>query len=813
MSIMVKWSVFIAFLLFLPCLGIAQDNTISGTVVDSHSGEHMAFVNILVNEGRFGGTTDIDGKFSINISEPVSKLKFSHVGYETLVVDVREKATRLALIMTPKSTTLSEITVLPGENPAHRIINLVLQNRDSNDPMKLPSFSYTAYDKMVFSLDTIHSRALESTADTTGKIKNIKDFVGQRNFFLMETVTERKFLYPSQSHEKILATRISGLQDPILVFLLSQLQSTGFYEELIRISDKNYVNPISEGSINKYLFILEETTPLNQSDTLFTISFRPFLHTNFDGLQGVLTIHSDGFAIQNVKAKPYRDEKGFSISIRQMYEKIDGKHWFPVRLHTDISFDQGTISDGQYSYPLIATGKSYLKDIVLNPELVRKQFNHIAIEVSPDASRQDEAWWYAHRIDSLTLRDMETYRYLDSLGRASRLDMLANAMESLIAGKLPIGMVSLELNKLLRYNDFEGFYAGLGLVTNQHFSRHLVLGGFWGYGFGDKKTKYGLILSVKPYPQKSFSIDLEYYDKSTETGGVSFGGDSQNSLSAENFRLFYVNRMDYTKGYSANISLRALEHFKWSIGMSSDKKTSGYDYFFGENLNNNLLTQTFTYSEIRLGVRFAFREKFLQTARNQISLGTRYPVVQFNYTRGIPGFAGGEFNYNKIDIRLEQSFYTKYLGKTQLRFQAGLIDGDVPYQILYNSPASWRSFAIHAPWSFATMRMNEFVSDRYLNIHLNHDFGKLLFRRGKFEPTLSIETNMAFGNLKKPGLHHFVHVRTPKYGYYESGFLINDLINMPFMRLGAGVFYRFGPYGFETLSDNLGYKLSVQLGM
>ncbi len=810
---MIKWALYLVVLLALPCLGLAQENTISGTVTDSHTGEQMAFVNILVNEGRFGGTTDIDGKFSISIHEPILSLKFSYVGYESLVVEVRDDIIKLLLSMTRKSITLSEVVVLPGENPAHRIIRMALKNRDRNNPMKLPSFSYTAYDKMVFTLDTTHVEATRPAPDTTNKIKDLKGFIEQRNFFLMETVTERKFLYPAQSHEKILATRISGLQDPIMVFLLSQLQSTGFYDELIRISDKNYVNPISEGSVNKYLFILEETTPLNESDTLFTISFRPFLRTNFDGLQGVLTIHSDGFAIQNVQAKPYRDEKGFSISIRQMYEKIDGKHWFPVQLHTDISFDQATLSDGNVSYPLLATGKSYLRDIVLNPELVRQQFNHIAIEVSADASRQDEAWWHAYRSDSLSLRDMETYRYLDSLGRAARLDMLANTMESLISGQLPIGMFSLNLNKLLGYNDFEGFYAGLGLLTNQHFSRHLVLGGFWGYGFGDKRTKYGLNLSIKPNPQKSMSIDAEYYDKSTETGGVSFGEDSQNSLSAENFRLFYIDRMDYTKGYMARISFRALEHFKWSIGMGSDQKTSGYDYFYGESLNTNKLRQTFTYSEIRLGVRFAFREKFLQTPRSLLSLGTRFPVVQVSFNRGISGFAGGDFNYNKIDIRLEQGFYTKYLGRTQLRFQAGLIDGDVPYQILYNSPASWRTFAIHAPWSFATMRMNEFVSDRYLNIHLHHDFGKLLFRRDKFEPTLSFETNMAFGSLKKTGKHHLVQLRAPENGFYESGFLMNNLINMPLMHLGIGVFYRYGPYGFETLSDNLGYKLSIHLGM
>ncbi len=94
---------------------------------------------------------------------------------------------------------------------------------------------------------------------------------------------------PDRSHEKVLATKISGFQDPIFVFLISQTQSSNFYDETIQITDKNYINPISKGSNKKYLFILEESTAIGGGDSLFSISFRPLLNTNFDGLKALST--------------------------------------------------------------------------------------------------------------------------------------------------------------------------------------------------------------------------------------------------------------------------------------------------------------------------------------------------------------------------------------------------------------------------------------------------------------------------------------------------------------------------------------------
>jgi hypothetical protein len=46
-------------------------------------------------------------------------------------------------------------------------------------------------------------------------------------------------------------------------------------------------------------------------------------------------------------------------------------------------------------------------------------------------------------------------------------------------------------------------------------------------------------------------------------------------------------------------------------------------------------------------------------------------------------------------------------------------------------------------------------------------------------------------------------------GYYESGLLINNLVNLRVYTIGIGAFYRWGPYSFDNAWDNVAAKISM----
>ena len=71
-------------LCFLSLSLFSQQNSVTGKVTDARNRQPLAFVNIVVNDGQYGGMSDIDGKYEINVPESIHCLKFSCLGYETL---------------------------------------------------------------------------------------------------------------------------------------------------------------------------------------------------------------------------------------------------------------------------------------------------------------------------------------------------------------------------------------------------------------------------------------------------------------------------------------------------------------------------------------------------------------------------------------------------------------------------------------------------------------------------------------------------------------------------------------------------------
>jgi hypothetical protein len=387
---------------------------------------------------------------------------------------------------------------------------------------------------------------------------------------------------------------------------------------------------------------------------------------------------------------------------------------------------------------------------------------------------------------------------------------MARTFETIMTGKIPFKFIDFDIDKFIRYNQFEGFYLGLGMHTNDRLSRRFKIGGFFGYGFKDMTSKYGGDISAILHKNSELEMKVGYFYDATESGGVSFFDDQKSILKGDGFRDFLIRRMNMTERAFIGFQFRALEHFKWNIMARSDSKKAYPDYLYGQSSNGvALLMNEYHFTELAVGFRFAFREKFLRTKRIKISLGTKYPVVRFQYTRGFTDILKGEFDYNRFDIKISESFFTKYLGTTNIELRAGYIDGDLPYCNLYNGNGSYRVFTMYAPSSFATMRMNEFLSNRYVALYFTHNFGELLVRTKFFSPEVVIATNIAFGDLNNPEQHHNIAYNTMEKGYYESGVLLHGLLNLQLYKLGAGVFYRYGPYGFDKTGDNFAYKVSI----
>ncbi|NLO51860.1 MAG: carboxypeptidase-like regulatory domain-containing protein, partial [Bacteroidales bacterium] len=94
----------LAFGLLVMVFGYSQSYTISGRVLDSQSGQTLAFVNIVANNSRAGTSTDIDGRFTITANEEIEFLRLSYVGYAQATFYPQGKA-QVEILMEPLPVT------------------------------------------------------------------------------------------------------------------------------------------------------------------------------------------------------------------------------------------------------------------------------------------------------------------------------------------------------------------------------------------------------------------------------------------------------------------------------------------------------------------------------------------------------------------------------------------------------------------------------------------------------------------------------------------------------------------------------------
>lgn len=827
-----------AILLFSASV-FAQQYTIEGTIRDNSTNAPLAFVTVFIPGQNIGNVSDIDGRYKLTYSTPFDSIVFSYLGYDTYIYVPKnesssQKNIHLDIHLNQKHFALKEMVFVAGENPANRIINKAIENRDQNNPDKLHSYTYTTYNKFVFgtNVDSIMKswakqdsldkekgagallRKLDSAKyrkDSLEKDSSRKwtmNFLNNSYLFLVESVSEKKFLYPDFSKETVIASKVSGFKNPEFSLIASEMQSFSFYNDYFVLLERNYLNPLSKGSTHKYFFNIEDTT-WNGKDTVFIISFKPFPNKNFEGMKGVLYFNTNGYAVQNVITEPAESSGQLSMKIQQQYELMDGKHWFPKQLNTDL------IAKGVFNgtADLKGVGRTYIRDVKFDTALRKSGFDDITLDYQTGMKAQNDSFWNKYRIDTLTLKEQNTYKVIDSLGKEAHLDRTLKLLLALSDNRLPIGIFDLNLDKIINENLHEGIRLGLGVHTNKEFSKWLMIGGFGAYGFKDEKIKYGGDMSILLYKRRDIRIGCSYAHDVVESGAQSFYDDEKSFLNEE-FRKFTIRKMDAVEDRKAFISGNFIKYLKASIYIKESHTMATDNYQFYNN--DGGLTNDFHFTETGIGLRYAYKEKFVKAFDQKLSNGTNYPVLWLNISHGWNNLLQGNYTYTRYDLQIKKSFRIRNVGRSVFIINAGWVDGAAPYPILFNGKGSEYNIdniyhlSFYSDNSFQTMGLNEFLSNRFVAVYYHHNFGHLLFKAKHFQPSLSIISNAGIGWLNNPQQQFGMESKTMNKGYYESGFQINNLLKLGFTRLGIGTYYRYGPYSDPMPKNNIYFKVSTR---
>lgn len=766
---------------------------LTGKVVDAETKQSLPFANIVtMGTPAVGTTTDIDGHFFINC-ETISQISCSFVGYDKQTITVKGLGF-LTIELQQSHNILDEVVITPQENPAKKIIRKVIANKAQNNPEKMNSFRYRSYNKIIYDYQTRKDQITDSLALS----KRFK----ASHLFMMESVTERKYLNPDYSEEKIIGTKVSGFQNPAFATLATDIQPFSFYLENIKLFGIQYLNPIANGSLDRYQFHIEETIP-SDKDTTYIISFKPLAKKNFEGLKGLLYINSNKYAIQNVIASPSQKQK-IDIKIHQQYV-FDGQYWFPEQLNFVAS-----INDVKH-LKISINGKSYLTDIVPNVKLTRADFPIQSVTVATDAGKKDAAFWNETRPQPLTATELMTYKVIDSIGKKKNFDAYAVYMEAIAQNRFPLKYIDIDLSKTLLYNEYESLRMGTGFYTNDNIFKNVKIGGFYGVGLQDSQSKYGGEIIFKVRKASEVQFRGRFQDNYIETGS---DGLQNEAVGLFNFRRFLGYQYDRIQQSTIGVNSRIFKYVTVGISLSNTKTSPQYDYQFitAENTFSN-----YTNSHLDINLRFAFKEKIVSIFNQNMAIGSKYPVFNLWYSKGFNAFLNSDLTYHKVQLKMEHAFFTKNFGTTKYILETGMIDRAIPYGLLFTGEGSASNASIFIVKNyFQTMKPYEFLSDKYFNVFLSHNFGGLLFKKNQFQPEITIHNNLGWGNLSDENAHQAIAYKVKNKVFMEGGLQVYNVIKMNYLNIanigfGTAVFCKYGAYAQNKFDDNLTFKFTANL--
>ncbi len=801
----------------------------NGQVIDFDTTVPIAYATITYNSKTL--STDWEGKFKIIIVDEMLPIIFSYKGYLNKIYYLNTTDKFLLIKMVRSSALRKEIVL--SDQKVNLIIKKVIQNKAKTNPeAAIKKFEYKNYESLTVSAN---ADSISSKIDTIIKkrwFRSSKIVLDSTNY-KFKRLAQKQHIYQTEkvnlfqhnvigNKETVLASRMAGFKKPLYEYLGLDLISYSVYNNTIKILEIPIQNPISNYGRKIFVFKLIDSTFIDNRK-VYKVYFQP-KKLNINSLRGLLFIDAQNFAV----AKAFYRIYGLAnIEARYSYSFLKNENlWFPKNrkimvvkgsnagnldiLGKSIKFNSN-LSD---RLKIDASDNIFLKlestpfDIQINNNTVFKN-RYIKIDVPENSLSKPNDYWSQLTNDTIDYRKINTYSNLDSLSKAEKIEQKIYIGRKIVDGFYPIKFIDIDLRSILKFNNFEGFRLGLGVVTNNKLAQNYKLSLYGAYGLKDKNFKYGFTPSYLINKASNTWINLSVANDLAEIASTHFAIDG-NAFRLYDSRPINISTFYDNKSISAFVESKFIPKSDSYFGVSRSLIKPLFDYSFGANDESYT---NFNVTMARFSIQWNPASKYMQTPAGRLEIQKKFPKIALQYTKSFVGVVGSDFNFSNLDVRLNHQIPFISGHKLSFILQAGRSFGDAPLTHLYSiSPNNLPIerpidyIAIAGENSFETMYFNEFFSTKFSSFQVKYFFNKVKLGY-KFSPEIALASRMAFGTFENQQRHSGFQFKTLEKGFYESGFELNKIWN----GFGLNCFYRHGGNALNSLKDNLSVKLSFVL--
>lgn len=811
----------IVYTLFFLCSisTILQATHIKGEIYDNE-GITLPFASIYVQGTSIGTTTNVDGKYDLELDEGTYKIVYQYVGFQQKVeeVTVGKQTMVLNVTLEPIATQLEEITVKAGEDPAYRIIRQAIKKRKYY-LNQVKSYSCDAYVKGTQHIKNLPKQIMGQSLE---EFRKGLDSTGSGIIYLSESVAELFYEAPQNFREVMISSKVSGNDNGFSFNSGTAMHAISFYRNHVELGDTKLLSPIASGALAAYKYELITTFFDDNSNLVYKIKVIP--RNDLGQLfRGDIYITDEDWAIHSTEL--YTTGKAANISILDtvMFKQVHVFVQDSIRqlFSQDITFQikaLGIRTEGNF----LGVFRNY--DVV--PNFENKFFGAEIVKIEEEANKKDSLYWSKIRPVPLTPMELKEYTTKDSLQKIwsskEYMDSMDRKRNRPSWTMIFLGYTYQKSHKriqfsipsplsTIRYNTVQGYSVNLNLTFTKSFDEERTswfdVQGIIGYGFSDKQVrglgrfryKFNDITDArlqveggrqlrqfnKQNPIKS--LTNTFYSLLGKCNYAKYYDDYYGQLrySQRIFNgLFFISELSYGQ----RRSLINHSNHSW-VKREQDFYSNQPLDFDNPPLDNQPSFSTHEYFQIDLYLRLRFGQKYISYPKQRFYTGSKWPDIWLHYRRGIP-LLGGDTNYDYLAMTIaKDDLALGSAGLLSFRLRAAWF----PYvnnmefidyrhfngnqTLVAQSDAYLRTFQLLPYYQWSTNKW-------FTSLHIEHDFNGFIWNKIPLLKHLGFEFVTGF---------HFLY--TPENGEYMEFNLGLDRIGwglFRFMRVDAVMNYQIG---------------------
>ena len=774
---------------------------ITGTVTDNQ-GNTLPFVNVYIENTNLGTTTNGDGRYVLEkefLEDKASKeavtIVFQYLGYTTIkkAITLEEKELILDISLSEESTSLDEVIVEAGVNPADAIIRATIAKRKENLD-RIASYTASFYSRGLWKVKNAPDKILgQEVGDLGGGLDSTRTGI----IYLSETISDIKYQRPNDFSETIIASKVSG-DDNGFSFNTALDANFSFYENTIDLNVQ-MLSPIAGNAFANYRYTLEGTfiedghiinkikvTPRRPNDKVFTGTI--YIVEDEWQLYGV-DLATSGETIQ----VPVVENLNFKQTFK--YDTVQ-KQWIKVTQVIDFGFGFfGFNGDGRF----IASYSKY----DFSPDFDKSSFTNEVLSFAEESNKKDSLYWEEKRPVPLTNLEQEDYirkdsiqvirksrKYLDSIdARGNRFKITSpitgysyrNTYEKY---RFTYDGLLSEIN----YNTVQGWNGSTGISyfnwSDDDFQRTFYAFAKANYGFSDDRLRYTLGFSKRfnrttrsrlsatagietkqfnnanPISNRINTIASLYFERNfIKLYERSF---AEVSYSQE---VFNGLRVFATAGYEDRSPLFNTTDQTFfpqdDIVFTSNNPLDPFDTTIGAIDNHSIV-------KAQVSTQINFGQKYYNYPTGKFNISSdRFPTLFLAYETGL-GASQEQYNFNQLKIRLRQGLDIGNKGRFNYNLKGGTFLGDasdisfVDFQHFNGNQTRVGTSGSYLNTFNLLPYYERSTNNSYLEGHAEHDFKGWLL--GKIPGINKLNFNLVVGG------HVLSTVENKPYTEWSVGF-------------------------------------------